>query len=290
MARCCSRPVLVGLVLAAASCGGTEHQSASAVWSDDQSEVLVVISRWEQGVVGYMGAHSLDNFRFEVRTYSLDGTRLRTIVNETAGESNRAWYMRSAGYALLRYVAGDCCTASQPYVTERISLDGSRQTLESGLATTWLPSPDGSVLAHVGGLVGDCSPLGVCTHMLTFFDARTLDPLGAPTAIDFANGEQRYLFWTPSAELYAYSESSAFDTGYMSVLVTPGSPPRPVEPLPCTQDMPRPSILPQTSSDFVSHDGRLLRAAVNDAGDVTLSVEDSGMPGWPGACFPDAAP
>lgn len=286
MARCGSAIALAAACAASLGCGGTDRASAFAVWSDDQSEALVVINRWTEGNPAYMGIRRIEDERFEVRTYTTGGTRLRTLEGETTGAAGPAWYMRTQGYALLVQLGGDCCEANRPYTVEQIASDRPTRVLSQGTPVSWLPSPDGALLARAT-LSAECPlyPPTACTYDLLFVDAVTLDPVADPVTVQSSIDGRHYVFWTPSGDFYMYAESAAFPSGFSSVLVTPGSAPRPVDPLPCTQETPRPSVLPGTSSDYVSRDGRTLRASVDDD-NVTLTVEDTGMPGWPGRCFP----
>jgi len=291
MGRCCSRLALVVLALGAAACDpGTRHRDAWAVWSDDQTEILVGITHWWEGPSYYMDIHPVEDHTIELRVYSPDGRYLRTLLPETEGTTSWTFFMRSAGYVLTALHG----------VFQRIDSETGRRTrLPAGLRLP-LPSPDGSLFA--GALVtgdelvecgcptreacrGDTFRRDpVCRGVTTFVDATTFEPVGSFET--WGGGEESYGMWTPGGEYYGYTESPYLDGGFESVMVSRTGVVTPVEPLPCVVDPARPAMLPQTSSHWISHDGRLVDADIDEDDRVTLRIEETDLPRWPGTCFP----
>jgi len=283
MHRSCRALLLVALALSVApGCAvvdpGTPERDAWAVWSDDQTEILVVIWHWRTRHI-YMDSYASEDYTTELRVYSPDGRYLRTLLPETEGAVNYPYFMRSAGYVL----------STRDGWPQTISVeDGRRTLLPTERFAEWSASPDGSLLVRAVVIDDWCTWTLICRRVFTFADPSTLDVLAASEPIEL--DARIDLMWAPTGEVYVYSRHRDLPDGYRSVMVRPTGEVRAVEPLPCVVDPDRPPALPVTSSHWISHDGRLAIAEIDGRDRVTLRIEETDEARWPDTCFPAGAP
>lgn len=260
-----ARLVAAGLACSCGvACGSTSsHETAEAVWSDDDGGWAIVHEWFEAEGRPFDDATTRTDYEHELMVRDVAGDASEVLLPRRDGAAGPVFYMRSAGYVLLRVDGRH----------QRVGLDGEMRELPDRGA--YLPSPDGSVLASYE--LADCDPsdssgvLEDCSVSIELWDASSLVRLeGWEVAMQVRSDLGIGAIWGPEGTLFV----GGFET---LVGVSSGEPPRvDVEPPRCFD--------PATTSSALAADGTRVTATLRD-GTVELQTEPDGA-GWPERCLP----
>lgn len=197
------------ITLALTGCWSDAEQVDQAVWSDDDSEVAVVVLRFEEKSGNPLnGTTDKKNFRHQIYVQSLDGSGKTAIGGERSGQNgSQIYYMKSAGYLVVSTLT------DVGMRFDRVALSGASTLIAETDYDSCkshffdvVPSPTGAQIAVISrsDACEDTSPeaptpLGpVSTPVqveVRFLNAQTLAELDAQT-VDLATGSVAWT-WRP---------------------------------------------------------------------------------------------
>ena len=128
--------LLVGALCVTACTGPNRPDDIDVVWSDDDSEILVIQrnSSHEERYTAYW---------FDIDVHDVATGAVTRLRDHSSGAFHEAFDMRDAGYLLVRSVRADHNDVW------RIAPDGSETRARLDRYASVLPSPDGSVIASI---------------------------------------------------------------------------------------------------------------------------------------------
>ncbi len=193
--------LVYGLLLSSAltACGTSPTQDwtpmrkdTAVVWADDDSELALTVSTYEEKGGGMFSKPERRNFNHQLVVQQGTNNEARLAITEARElEAGTLYYMKSAGYFVVESIADDGMQQFSrilPNGHEILIIEGRPISCEEGqtgvtIPHSVIPSPNGQQLAHI--YTPSCGELGVEFMQaadLSFLDGKFMEITQAVTA------------------------------------------------------------------------------------------------------------